>query len=214
MKQKLFFLIVVSVLATIPALAHGVPVGDVSDFGTFTGDTLTTTANGFGFELSITVKVYSMDAGGGATKYTYVYDVAHDSANPLILTTIFDMDFDPTLDTGYVGADDPFIADTDFTDGKLRFHFNAPATLDANGNPTGNPPILAYAQSYLGPVTGIYYMGLDGGFDQTGFAATLGPGDPGGGSGLDPVPEPGSLILLTSGLLSGGYLKFKRRNKN
>ena len=131
MKQKLVLLFLVSVLATIPALAHGVPVGDVSAFGTFTGDTLTTTADGVAFQLSITVNVYSMD-DGGVPRYTYVYDIFHDSANPLVLTTIFDMDFDPSLDTGYVGTFDPFFDDTDFSDGLLRFHFNAAATEPLN----------------------------------------------------------------------------------
>ncbi len=228
MKHRLFLLIAVLVLITTPAVAGRADVSNVDGFGApMSGQTLTDDGQSpLGFRFRLTVQVHSMDetdSGGAATGntiYTYVYQVWHNSGFPLVLTTIHDMEFNSTLDTGSVGTN--FLqADPDFTLGKLRFQFDAAANWDDNGTPgfdddTFNDPLIVYAQSYLPPVTGIISAGeiAFGGEDDAAFANTLGPGDPGTGSGLDPVPEPATLLLLTSGLLSGGYLRFKKRKEN
>ncbi len=230
MKQKLFLLFVGFVLTAIPASGGTVtPVGEPSTgaFGTATGDTLTTMTTGGGFQMSVTVEVFKDDTTG---VFTYVYSIRHNSTSNLVLTTVADKLFEQSLAVGWVGGlispfatdpeflpDDPFTTSINETDW-LRFQFSIPANMDANGDPllgVAGDPLIAYAQSYLGPVDMIVYIGDDASFGVNPSAAglTLGPGDAGTGSGV-PTPEPGSLILLTFGLLSGGYLRFKKRKQN
>lgn len=229
MKQKLLLVLVVSVLITAPALAGRADVSNADDatFGAVvSGGTLTDDGQsntGFTFRLSVEVRSMDEISGGGPTGntiYTYVYQVWHTSTSPLVLTTIFDMDFNDALNSGSVGINH-LQADPDFTEGKLRFQFNANANWDGVSATNPDDALIVYAQSYLGYVKGVISAGED--FDLFGsvnpgdnvaYANTLGPGDSGTGSGLTPTPEPGSLILLTSGLLSGGYLRFKKRKEN
>jgi len=213
MKQTLVLLFVVSVLITTPALAHGVAVADVSTFGApISGATLTTVTSAGDFNLSVNIQVYNIpeEVAGvptGKTIYTYVYSLFHDSTSDLVITTIFDMNFDLTLDAGYVGSD-PFSADPDVGALALTFHFDSPANWDGD-------PLVAYAQSYYPHVEGIVYFGDNENLlEFGGFALTLGPGDSGSGAGLASTPEPASLLLLTSGLLSGGFLRFRKKRSN
>ena len=217
MKQRLFVLVAVSALITAPALAHGVAVVNVSTFGDpIVGETLTDTTVGGIFQLRITAQVYSkFDAGAGKTLYTYVYSIFHDSTSNLITVSFLDMLFDPTLDAGYVGLSDPFSDDPDVS-GPLVFHLDTAANWDGLEPPTGTA-VVVYASSYGGPVEGIVYSGDNAtifGDPFSGYGITIGAGDPGTGAGLAPTPEPASLLLLTSGLLSGGFLRFRKKKRN
>lgn len=224
MKQKLFLLFVVSVLIATPALAARMDVSNADLDATFgavvSGGALTDDGqsdSGFTFRLSVEVRSMDEISGGvatGNTIYTYVYKVWHTSALPLVLTTIFDMEFNAALNSGSVGTD-YLQADPDFSEGKLRFQFNAAANWDGESATNPDDALIVYAQSYLGYVTGVISAGEDAFSNAPAYADTLGPGDAGTGSALEPTPEPATLLLLTSGLLlSGGYLRFKKRKEN
>jgi len=191
MKEKLMFVLVVFCLITAPALAGGpVNVFDESGFGSLIDSKSSSSTGPLGFTLSIEARVWLKDG-----TYTYVYEITDNGTSPFGISSvgIGSSSFDGlNLNWGTVGGPALLSAAT-FSD-NLTFHFS-PAL------PSGNTTIV-YAQSTQGPLE---YLFGGTGYGPSGSGNTLGPGAP-------PLatPEPGTLILLGTGLLGGvGFLRKK-----
>lgn len=193
MKEKFLLVLGVLVLATAPALAGGpVNVFDESGFGSVIDSLPSSSTGPFGFTLSVDVRVRLTEG-----TYTYVYQISDGGTSPLGITsvTVASSSFDGTnLNWGTVGP--AFLSGAAFTD-SLTFHFS-PAL------PSGTTTIV-YAQSKQGPLE--FLVGGTG-FGPSGTSSTLGAGAELSSS---PAPEPGTLLLLGTGLLgAAGFLKKKR----
>ena len=200
--RKIFLLVpVVLVLTMAPALAGGpVDVADESGFGSLVVDPVTSASTGFlGFTLTVETSVWLK---GGT--YTYVYQISDvppggtlGTSGPFGISSVAigSSSFDGDLNWGTVGGGGSnFLMAATFND-NLTFHFSP--------LPTGTSTSI-YAQSTQGPLE---YNFWGTGYGPSGNSdSTLGPG----ADALAHAPEPGTLILLGTGLLFGaGYLRKK-----
>jgi len=193
MKEKVLLTLVVLLLTTAPALAGGpVSVFDESGFGLLIDSKSSSSTGPLGFTLSIEARVWLKDG-----TYTYVYEMTDNGTSPFGISavTIASSSFDGiNLNWGTAGGP-AFLSAATFTD-NLTFHFS-PAL------PSGTTTIV-YAQSTQGPLE--YLIGGTG-YGPSGGSYTLGPG---ADAPLASSPEPGTLILLGTGLLGGvGFLRKK-----
>ena len=192
MKEKFFFILVILVLITVPALAGKVNVAtaDVAaEFGAVIAEsTIPSTSSGGGWTLSIDVEVRKkFDSVLQLDIYSYLFVVnATDSGIGISSLTIDSSFFDSTLNTGTVGGDT--VGNVSFG-GNLTFQFSSP-TLTTT----------IYAQSTVAPGDVLFW----------GYSVIK--GSSGEGTTLGPVatPEPGTLLLLGSGLLGTGLFAKKK----
>lgn len=170
-------------LITAPALAGRVDVSSESGFGSLEVSK---------FSLSTGSSTLSVDARvflkGGT--YTYVYEISGQVGIPI--AGVINGSFDSNLNWGAVGS--PVLLANATFGNSLIFYFSPSV---ASGATT-----IVYAQSTLGPLEALFGGTGYGTFDS------LGPGGP--PAPLANAPEPGSLLLLATGLLGGaGFLRKK-----
>ena len=177
---------------TVSAVAGPVHVAtaDLEDtFGSVVGGPLLVTTSGADWSLNIEATVRFKNG-----VYTYLYEIS-DAPPPESAITILIIGsplFDPTMSYGTAGDNSCCLADAIFTS-SITFHLNPALT-----NQTGDTLIL-YAQS----------TSTSG---DVPFIATGTEGSSGQGDTIGPVatPEPGTLLLLGSGLLGTGLFAKKK----
>ena len=229
MKQKIFLILVVGFLITVPALAaHANPfhvsLGAVdSTLGSIimpfgTTNVATTITPGGGLTLSVDVEIRSL---GKIVAYLYKLNVS--GASVIVsgwglssaATTLFAGPL-PGHSLGWVGgpsSGSPFLVNptlgaplfflfSSFTGGELIVYATSELLPEEQVSPPPPPP-FQLAEFYFEFGTG----------SSSVLGPTIGPHADGGGTGLGDnthyVPEASSLLLLTFGLFSGGVLRFR-----
>jgi hypothetical protein len=155
-----------------------------------------------------------------ATLYTYVYSLENVAFDPDVSGNLppihfinFDAILSPTIDTyGFYPSGDkgsfpmPSLGYDDSTD-TMSVWFGGAGLL------VGQTSQEWYLQSTYEPGEGFASVVDNGEFiDGTLTSALV---TPGGGAQTDPVPEPGTLLLLGSGLLAaGGYRKLRSKKSS
>ena len=210
MKQKLFFILAVAVLATTPALAvsKNVLTADVeAEFGPIMAGQIYSDISNFDvfpgtFHMGVKVEVRSKEVAGILT-HTYIYTISHDAVdsngNPtaLNIASVFSGLFDEFLDNGWISPGPtptpftlaPFYYPGDLQNpGSLTFSLNFPANWDTSHNVIG-PALTIFAQaSGTGTSPELFEFGYTGQNGlSAGFGSTLAPGDSGGGAGSPPI---------------------------
>jgi hypothetical protein len=185
-------------VATVPAWAGRVEVTDLSSFGGSVASSATTAPFGASGIWSATASSEVFESGG---TYTYVYTVTLDAASTVGINniTLGSADFDngPGMDWGLVTG-------TGFTSagvsgGFFGFTDSSLALVLISGYGPGETTLVFYAQSSM-PWEPITISLQDGGAGVTASDSVLGA-DPVGNQNNHVVPEPGTIVLLGSGLI-------------